>query len=223
MPLQQDDVFSVTPLILDAAGQPTEEAWRCFQIRRNRLRAVRSHGRIPTGPVETCFCSGGSMALRKTAFLALGGFAPVFKPFYSEDSDLGMRAWRRGWRSLFEPSSRVVHDHSHSSIKSHVPSLRVRRIRRRNQFIFEWVHLPVRDLLTRLLAGYIGQALGRLLRLDHVYFWGLAAALRRWPEVRAMRAAIAQQERLSFWAIMARVRASATQGFAPDGPGSVRR
>jgi GT2 family glycosyltransferase len=203
--LERPEVFSVTPLIVDGQGRVTEEAWRCYVIRRGRLRLIKLCGRVPPRRVETAFASGGSMALRKARFVELGGFAPIFQPFYSEDADLGLRAWRRGWVTLFEPGCRVVHDHAGSSINTHVPSFRVRRIRRRNQFLFEWIHLPARDLFGPLLPGYARQILGRLLRLDFAYFGGLGAALGLLPRVFALRAEIEKTQRLGFWDIMSRV------------------
>lgn len=206
------EVFSVTPWVVDGAGRPTDESWRCYRIRRGRFRAVKSHGFRPKTTVETLFCSGGSMAVRKSMFLALGGFLPIFKPFYSEDSDLGMRAWRRGWRSLFEPSCRVIHDHRGSSINSNVPSVRVRRIRRRNQFILEWLHLPARDIWLSLVPGYLAQGLGRLIRLDWVYFAGLWAALRLLPEVLARRRGIEETSVLGLWEAMGSIERAMARG-----------
>ena len=47
--------------------------------------------------------SGGSSIIRKELFLKMGGFDPVYKPFYSEDLDLGYRAWKSGYTLLWEP------------------------------------------------------------------------------------------------------------------------
>lgn len=199
-------VFSVGPLILDERGRLAEETWRCYHLHRGKFRALKRRGQVPPGPRPTLFNSGGSMVLRRSQFLALGGFAPIFKPFYGEDSDLGMRAWRRGWRSLVEPAGRVVHDHSHSSIQSNVPSARVQRIRRRNRFLLEWIHLPTEDLLFRLLPAYLLQACMRLVRLDCIYFAGLSGALRRIPEVLRARREIAASATRDFWGVMEEIR-----------------
>ena len=196
------EVFSVTPLVVDGEGQVTDESWRCYRIRRGRFRALKGRGFVPNKPAETLFCSGGSMALRKSKFLELGGFLPIFKPFYSEDSDLGLRAWRRGWRSIFEPGCRVVHDHRGSSINKNVPSIRVRKTRRRNQFLLEWMHVPAWDIAVALIPGYAVQSLGRLAKLDWVYFAGFFAALRRLPEALAIRAEIGRMSVLELWEIM---------------------
>ncbi len=42
---------------------------------------------------------------------ALGGFDEGYKPAYVEDLDLGVRAWVRGWPSVYCAGARVLHEH----------------------------------------------------------------------------------------------------------------
>jgi GT2 family glycosyltransferase len=59
-----------------------------------------------------CFYpGGGSSAFDRRKFLELGGFDRLYEPFYLEDADLGYLAWKRGWKVLYEPKSRVWHEH----------------------------------------------------------------------------------------------------------------
>ncbi len=58
------------------------------------------------------FAGGGASAYDREKFLELEGFdEAVFSPVYIEDVELGYRAWKRGWPSLFAPKSRVHHKH----------------------------------------------------------------------------------------------------------------
>jgi glycosyltransferase involved in cell wall biosynthesis/GT2 family glycosyltransferase len=58
------------------------------------------------------FAGGGASAYDRAKFLALEGFdEAVFSPVYIEDVELGYRAWKRGWPSLFAPKSLVHHKH----------------------------------------------------------------------------------------------------------------
>lgn len=58
------------------------------------------------------YAGGGASAYNREKFLALDGFdEKVFEPVYIEDADLGYRAWKRGWPSLFAPKSVVHHKH----------------------------------------------------------------------------------------------------------------
>lgn len=212
--LADSKVFAVTPLVVDGRERPGEESWRCYHLRRGRLRLRDWGARIPPRPVETLFASGGSLAVTKTRFNELGGFLPLFQPFYSEDADLGLRAWRRGWRSLFEPASRVIHDHEGSANSTQVAPAFVRRIRLRNRLLLEWLHVPSGDLWRSLVPGYVLQALGRLLRLDGRYFGALAGALGLLPQVLKARREIQAQDRLAFWDIMARIERSLDEAMA---------
>ena len=63
----------------------------------------------PVRPGPILYAGGASSIFHRSRYDALGGFDTGYRPFYWEDIDLGYRAWRRGWRSLFEPSASVRH------------------------------------------------------------------------------------------------------------------
>ena len=50
----------------------------------------------------------------------IGGFDEIFSPFYCEDFELGLRAWRLGWKCYYDPKSYCIHDHS-STTKNYAP------------------------------------------------------------------------------------------------------
>ncbi len=138
----RDDIFSVSPLIYDQYGKPLRVSWNLPKIVRGEirkrdwnledgLRLVR-RGRV----LKSLYASGGSVAFRKEMFLQLHGFHPIYKPFYYEDRDLGTRAWKRGWQTIFEPESTVVHDHYGSTIKRFFSATRIKVIKRRNRFYY---------------------------------------------------------------------------------------
>jgi glycosyltransferase involved in cell wall biosynthesis len=55
--------------------------------------------------------SGGCTLYDAAKLAMLGGFDPVYETAYVEDLDIGMRAWRRGWPSVYCASARVLHRH----------------------------------------------------------------------------------------------------------------
>ena len=59
----------------------------------------------------TSWLSGGSAIVRRQAFLRLGGFDSAYEPFYFEDLDIGLRAWRSGYTLIWEPKAIVEHKH----------------------------------------------------------------------------------------------------------------
>jgi GT2 family glycosyltransferase len=90
----------------------------------------------------TFFTSGGFMAVDRKKFLELDGFDPIYYPAYVEDVDLCFRASQRGWRCIFEPSSKVLHREGGSwkNIKDNKLDAKLLR----NSLLFQWCHLPTR-------------------------------------------------------------------------------
>ena len=89
---------------------------------------------------HTFSCSGGFVALNRKKFLELGGFNRLFWPGYGEDLDIFFRAWRSGWRCIFEPASIVYHRESSSFSRDERD--RSTKLIWRCQWLFQWSSLP---------------------------------------------------------------------------------
>lgn len=87
------------------------------------------------------WASGGQAAFDKKKWSELGGMNILYKPFYWEDTDLGYSAWKRGWRVIWSPRCRVVHDHQKSVIASNFTKEFVMNTAQRNQFLFIWKNI----------------------------------------------------------------------------------
>lgn len=195
-PFERDaDVFSVSPLVLDPDGRPDKTTVNHPVLRRGQLRwrgvppedLLRLSRLDPALPLEirSLFGLGGAIAFVRERFLALGGFDPLYRPFYHEDVDLGLMAWRRGWKVLVEPRSRVVHA-AGSTINRHHSPLRVKVARRRHRILCGWKHAEGawrRDLRRSLTR----QVLTKWLRLDVRFYLALAGAFSRRAEALAAR------------------------------------
>lgn len=90
-----------------------------------------------TKNTPTFYAEGGASAFDRSKFVELGGFSPLFRPFYWEDADLSFRAWKKGWTSLFVPQSEVVHRHE-STISKVVPKWKKEAIGWRGIWLFTW-------------------------------------------------------------------------------------
>ena len=194
-PLDDEAVFATSPLVLDAAGRPEFVSWTRYALAAGKLRPrpwtldTAHRYQVEGRPLDGLYASGGSMAVRRERFLALGGFLDIYKPFYSEDTDLGTRAWMRGWATRFVPDSRVVHD-SGGTIKRLCKPRRVRATRIRNQLIYLALYSTPRDLLLTHLPRVLLRTLTRLARLDATMLMGLVGALALGREVRVTRARV---------------------------------
>lgn len=202
----EDSTFSATPLMLDDDGSTNRHSWNLRSFQRGYLKLVdwdldearkqRQHRKL-----LTLYSSGGCMLVSRSKFLELGGFHPIFKPFYGEDFDLGIRAWYRGWQSYFEPNATLVHQ-SHGSIKDSVKRAMVKETRRRNRYLLEWIHTPLSRLLVSTIPHSIVQLLGELVMLDKVNVSGFFKAVSRIPEALRARTRIRSNQQLSLDTIL---------------------
>lgn len=208
---EDPNTFSVNPLIYDERGEVKRHSWNLRQFKAGTLKLVNWHLdkalalRAAGEKLPTAYAHGGSFMVRKSMFNALHGFHPIFKPFYSEDYDLGLRAWRRGWGSYFEPSVHIVHQ-SVGSIRSNVKMNHIKTIRRRNRYILEWMHLSATQLWFGAIPASIIQLLGEVLLLDKVNLKGFYLACTKLSEVLKARQEIQASETMQMADIMAVLR-----------------
>jgi GT2 family glycosyltransferase len=191
--LDDPSVFAASPLIADGTGNPMFVSWTRYRIVRGKLKAKPwslddAEERCAHGlSLKGLYASGGSMAFRKEKFHRLGGFLDIYKPFYSEDLDLGTRAWMQGWKTVFVPESRVLHM-STGTIKRFYSARRVRTTRIRNRLVFLSLYAAPGKLFLSYLPWNLLRGLTRLLRLDTTMvaaLWQLAWIA---PRVAAIRA-----------------------------------
>lgn len=189
---QSPNTFAVSPLICDPDGTPQAVSWNLGMIRRGTIKfrpwdLCEARDRVNRGQkLKSLFASGGSAALCKAKFLQLGGFLSLFKPFYYEDVDLCTRAWLNGWQTLFDPRSRVVHDHV-GTIKRYFDARRVRIIRLRNRFFYLWLYLSINAIVSSHIPGIVYRSFLGALQLDGRYLRALILACIRVKEVAAFR------------------------------------
>ncbi|MDP3088577.1 MAG: glycosyltransferase [Methylotenera sp.] len=203
--------FSVNPLIYDEQGEVKRHSWNLRQFKAGTLKLMLwdlsdALNRRKNGEkLASAYAHGGSFMVRKSMFQALNGFHPIYKPFYSEDYDLGLRAWRRGWPSYFEPGVHIVHQ-SLGSIRSNVKLKYIKSIRRRNRYFLEWMHLSPAQLLLSNIPSSILQLLGEILLLDCVNLKGFGLAILKMPEVFKARQEIKSGQKLLLRDMLSRLK-----------------
>lgn len=210
------DVFSVSPLILDREGRPAKVTVNLPRVRRGELRwqgvdpaDLLALGGLPADvPLEvpSLFGLGGAVAVRRERFLRLGGFDPLYRPFYHEDVDLGLMAWRRGWKVLVEPRSRVRHQDG-GTIARHYAPFRIQVARKRHRLLCAWKHAE--GAWRRALPwATLRRVLTRWLTLDARYYAALLGAWRRRAEARAAREREACHARVPLLEAFVRIRSA---------------
>lgn len=198
--LEDPNVFAVQSAI--RVDQPEPHPY-CLSRYVFRFGALK---RLPTPHLglegwQCLYASGGSMAVSRSKFLTLGGFLPLLKPFYWEDFDLGLRAWRRGWETWLEPRSMVLHQEK-GSIRDHVKKRKIRWALQRNKLLAEWIHYPAPSLLMTAPLRILIRLLLRLIAGDLGYLSALGSALSKLPEVLRVRGEITQEATQSFKSVL---------------------
>ncbi len=132
------------------------------------------------------FASGCASVYRRSMLEELDGFDEAYSPFYWEDVDLSYRAWKRGWKSLYQPASTVYHQHSATTSK--LPRSFTDRIKARNSLFFIWRNISDEQLL-RKHRKWLPLVLAKRLALrDRAFVLGWHDAfLRRREAVEARR------------------------------------
>ncbi len=98
------------------------------------------------GQVPVFWAGGGSCAVDREKFLAIGGFDPLFSPAYVEDTDLSYQAWKRGWKCVLAPGSRVIHKHRATTGRKFGNQF-VDNTIRKNQYLFIWKNISDRSMI----------------------------------------------------------------------------
>ncbi|MGB9620140.1 MAG: glycosyltransferase family 2 protein [Armatimonadota bacterium] len=194
LPLFEDeDVFAVSPRILLPARHgldegPTTGFWHHGMFYTGQRQQVQE-----VTPI--LYATGCAAVYRRSMLDELGGFDEVYSPFYWEDADLGYRAWKRGWKTLYQPASEVIHQHAASISK--MDPVFTGRIKARNGLFFIWRNIEDKRMLAAHRRWLPLVAVRRRLAGDKAFVSGLIEATRRRAEMAEARTRDSVFRRLS--------------------------
>ncbi|WP_165234297.1 glycosyltransferase family 2 protein [Aquisphaera insulae] len=190
-PFADPTVGSVAPLVLvrsepdrvDSAGDTyTLAGW---PAKRGHGQAALRWGGRP--PEEVFAASGSSAFYRASALRHVGGFDPLLGSYY-EDVDLGFRLRWAGYRCMFNPRCRILHEIS-ATYDHGRPALQ-RRMARNAELVF-WSNMPRARLAAAIIPHALLltlQACWRLSRLRFLpFFLGKLDAARSVTSIRDRR------------------------------------
>jgi GT2 family glycosyltransferase len=139
------DTFGVMGKIIGLDNDLVQDGAKIFA--NNLLKIDANQNILPLSSssnqiLATAFLSGANALVDRKKLMLLNGFDEGFSPFYGEDLDLSIRAWRVGWQCYFEAQSVCRHPNS-VTIKKHNKSKFIKTIVYRNRFYFHAIHLPL--------------------------------------------------------------------------------
>lgn len=135
------DTFGVMSRIIGAKNGEVQDTARYlnysgFKIKSNNFFYVKDEDFL----TPTAYLSGANALVDAKKIKKIGGFDEIFSPFYCEDFELGLRAWRLGWKCYYDPKSYCIHDHS-STTKNYRTRNWVKAIFFRNRMFVHAIHL----------------------------------------------------------------------------------
>lgn len=120
--------------LMDAAKYPI---WKGGQLKTTVNYKLKHKS---SAPCLTLFLSGANALVNREKLLKLQGMDERYSPYYMEDVDLSIRAWRMGWKCYYEADAMCYHKLS-ETISNHNTQRKVKHISKRNKFVFHDTHL----------------------------------------------------------------------------------
>lgn len=161
----EPDTFGVMGRIIDMQGDRIQDAARMPKFNGLKLKTDYFYYiSEPNNWLYTFYLSGANALIDAEKLKKIGGFDELFSPFYCEDMELSIRAWRLRWKCYYEHSAVCRHQVS-ASTKNYKSARWVKSIYYRNRFYMHALHLDgfarfawycqitLIDLIPKLLAG----------------------------------------------------------------------
>ena len=142
------------------------------------------------GGLLSMYVSGANALLDRQKFLHAGGFNELFSPFYVEDYELSLRAWRLGWKCMYEHRA-VCRHRTSTSIQAKSRKNFIRTISLRNKWYLHSIHLEGRRRMLWWIQ-LVPEILVQLLLFKTFYFKALVLFVKTYGGVRKSRAALKQ-------------------------------
>jgi GT2 family glycosyltransferase len=180
------DLFAVSPRIIVERESKNQGAVRTV-FRKGFLKGAFAAAGDALPVRENLYAIGACVAYDAEKFRQLGGYSEIYSPYLFEDVDICYRAWKRGWKSVYEPQATVWH-YSNATLAKAKRRLN-KKIYFRNRFIFHWSNLSDPSFLARNLLNTLFRLLVSWLWLNFVYYEAFFGALARRREILAVRRA----------------------------------
>lgn len=180
------DVFAVAPKVISYMVEGGIESLTFPRFRRGRLvgfvPGMEAYDIDFDRSVPIFYAPGNAVAYKKSIFLELGGLDSMYKPYYWEDIDICYCAWKRGFKTVYEPES-VVYHLGHATIKNVVDPHKVEIIRAKNVLLLTWKNLMCAPLMLQHIIWLTLRLIISIFKKERTFLTSMVMALRQIPEV----------------------------------------
>lgn len=184
--LEKNDAFLAVPCCMSFDGTKVEVERTDPVFKWGLIKGVPA----PEGEhikTLTYTLQGGFGAFDRKKFLELGGYDDLYLPGIIEDTDLCVRAWKKGYASYYQPES-VIYHMGRASFKKAFGLKRLLAISHRNTYLFAWKNLRGGAELTKHIFFIPPRLIYSLLTGKYEIAWGFFGALGRLAPALSRRA-----------------------------------
>jgi GT2 family glycosyltransferase len=139
----RSDTFGVMGQIINWDDDRIQDGAKLPTLQGAKIKTFKNFLPSET-PVQsglyTMYLSGAEALVSREKLLQLGGFDEIFAPYYIEDYELSLRAWRLGWKCYYDHRAVCRHKTS-SSIRSKSKKKHIQTIYYRNKMFLHAIHL----------------------------------------------------------------------------------
>jgi len=140
----KDDTFGVMSRIIGWDNDQIQDGGKYPSFHGLKIKTSGNYIPVREEPGQwlySMYLSGANAFVDRKKFLQLGAFNEIFAPYYVEDYELSVRAWRFGWKCYYDHGTICRHKES-VTIKSNARKYQVNKIYYRNKMYLHALHLP---------------------------------------------------------------------------------
>jgi GT2 family glycosyltransferase len=130
----------------------------------------------------TLYLSGAIALIDAKKLKELGGFNELFSPFYGEDFELSLRAWRLGWKCYYHHDAICRHEIA-GSTKNYEKKYWIKNIYFRNKYFAHYLHYKGFDLFIWLLQVVITDLIPSIFSFNHYKIKAYKSLLQKKKEL----------------------------------------
>ncbi len=140
---------------------------------------------LPNKWILTIYLAGSNALIDRKKMLELDGFCDFFSPYYSEDFELCIRAWRLGYKSYYEHNAICRHPNS-VTINKYNKRQKIKLISTRNKFYVNYLHREGFELVVWAIILF-GKSLVMWLKLDWTFYKSLSLFLQNIDKAKGFK------------------------------------
>lgn len=168
---EKPDTFGVTGRILGLDSDRIQDGAKYPKYHFGNISSTTNYICSTRNSLFSFFLTGANALIDRKKLIELNGYNEIFNPYYGEDVDLSLRAWRLGYKCYYEHNA--VCRHPNSATIGRESSKKVKIISSRNKMYLHFIHLNGSELIFYNIK-LIFKVILRVLILDVKYlksFW----------------------------------------------------